>query len=194
MNPGQVRVSFFSIYFWLLADIFNSLIKKELDLKLLAMKGIGKDHAKFSPVATAFYKLQNEITLKRDFYDDEAERLAECFSPGVIGIVVDTQSRRKKAVVVDARRDTCSRQIYMHEELARDVELKKQRDHFICELNFFFPLIVNYKNKRKLFSMFHISVSVESTGALASHELVKEAIQILINKTEVYLKELNAQV
>ena len=38
------------------------------DLKLIAVKGIGKDHAKFSPVATAFYKLQfNRILVEFDF-------------------------------------------------------------------------------------------------------------------------------
>ena len=60
-------------------------------MKLIAVKGIGKDHAKFSPVATAFYKLQNEIILKEEFYDEQAERLKNCFSPGVIALIDDNK-------------------------------------------------------------------------------------------------------
>ena len=33
----------------------------ELDIKLYAIKGIGRDHAKFSPVATAFYRLLPKV-------------------------------------------------------------------------------------------------------------------------------------
>ena len=36
----------------------------ELDIRMVAIKGVGKDHAKFSPVATAYYRLLPEITLK----------------------------------------------------------------------------------------------------------------------------------
>ncbi|RMZ96754.1 DNA-directed RNA polymerases I and III subunit RPAC1, partial [Brachionus plicatilis] len=83
---------------------------QELDLKLLAVKGIGKDHAKFSPVATAYYRLLTEIVLKQDFYDEQAERLKSCFSPGVIKIVDDDKKEgRTKAVVDNPRLDTCSR-------------------------------------------------------------------------------------
>ena len=37
-----------------------------MDIKLYAYKGIGRDHAKFSPVATAYYRLLPEITLKEN--------------------------------------------------------------------------------------------------------------------------------
>uniref|UniRef100_A0A1A9ZG83 DNA-directed RNA polymerase insert domain-containing protein n=1 Tax=Glossina pallidipes TaxID=7398 RepID=A0A1A9ZG83_GLOPL len=43
----------------------------ELDIRLAAVKGIGKDHAKFSPVATAFYRLLPEMKLKKDVVDVE---------------------------------------------------------------------------------------------------------------------------
>lgn len=44
----------------------------------------GKDHAKFSPVATASYRLLPEITLLQTIEGEQAERLKRCFSPGVI--------------------------------------------------------------------------------------------------------------
>lgn len=104
---------------------------KEIDLKLFAVKGIGKDHAKFSPVATAFYRLMPEIILQKDFYDDEAEKLQKCFTPGVIEI--EEKNGRNKAIVKNARNDMCSRQVYMYEEFKESVKLHKIRDHFICK-------------------------------------------------------------
>lgn len=44
----------------------------------------GKDHAKFSPVATASYRLLPEITLLEPVEGERAERLQQCFLPGVI--------------------------------------------------------------------------------------------------------------
>lgn len=42
-------------------------------------KGIGKDHAKFSPVATASYRLLPVISLKEDVEGHDAEELvAKC--------------------------------------------------------------------------------------------------------------------
>lgn len=36
--------------------------------------------------ATAYYRLLPEITLKEDLYDERAEKLQKCFSPGVIDL------------------------------------------------------------------------------------------------------------
>lgn len=46
----------------------------------------GKDHAKFSPVATASYRLLPEITLLEPVEGEKAERLQQCFLPGVIDL------------------------------------------------------------------------------------------------------------
>ncbi len=35
-------------------------------------------------LATAYYRLLPEIVLKEEFYDERAEKLLKCFSPGVI--------------------------------------------------------------------------------------------------------------
>ncbi len=86
-------------------------------------------------VATAYYRLLTEIRLKQDFYDEQAERLQSCFSPGVINLVAD-ETARKKAVVVNPRLDLCSRQVFMHDEFKDLVEVYKVRDHFICKCAF----------------------------------------------------------
>lgn len=46
----------------------------------------GKDHAKFSPVATASYRLLPEITLLEPVEGEKAERLQRCFFRGVIDL------------------------------------------------------------------------------------------------------------
>ncbi|QQP55854.1 DNA-directed RNA polymerases I and III subunit RPAC1 [Caligus rogercresseyi] len=94
---------------------------QEMDLKLYAVKGIGRDHAKFSPVCTAFYRLHPEITLKAPITGEAASRLQESFSPGVIE--VDETSGEAK--VADARYDMCSRNVFRHEDLKDKVELSK---------------------------------------------------------------------
>lgn len=141
---------------------------QEIDLKLVAVKGIGKDHAKFSPVATAYYRMLNEIKLNGNFYDDDAEKLKSCFSPGVIELVEDpNKDGRKKAVVKNPRLDMCSRQVFMHDEFKNLVELYKIRDHFIF--------------------------SIESTGAVSAENLMKEAIEILMRKSQTLLNEINSK-
>jgi len=117
----------------------------EMDLKLFAVKGSGRDHAKFSPVATAFYRLHPEITINRDVFDDDAMRLLKSFTPGVIQLE-PTQDGRKKAAVIDSRNDMCSRNIFRHDDLKDAVTLEKKKDHFIF--------------------------NVESTGAIKSTDLV----------------------
>ncbi|XP_017470984.1 PREDICTED: DNA-directed RNA polymerases I and III subunit RPAC1 [Rhagoletis zephyria] len=98
----------------------------ELDLRLLAVKGIGNDHAKFSPVATAFYRLLPEIKLNRRVEGKEAFLLQKCFSPGVIGI-----DENDCAYVKDARYDTCSRNVYRYPQLEDAVTMARVRDHYI---------------------------------------------------------------
>ncbi|GLH03755.1 hypothetical protein R5R35_014131 [Gryllus longicercus] len=127
---------------------------QEMDIELHAIKGIGRDHAKFSPVATAFYRLLPEITLLRDVEDDLAYKLQKCFSPGVIGLQ-KTKSGNVKAYVSDARYDTCSRNVFRHEDLKDAVQLERVKHHFIF--------------------------TIESVGALPPDVLFIEAVRTLKN-------------
>jgi DNA-directed RNA polymerase I and III subunit RPAC1 len=136
----------------------------EMDVKLFAVKGIGRDHAKFSPVATVFYRLLPDIKLLHDVYDQDALRLQKCFSPGVIELE-PTDSGRKKAVIGDARNDSCSRNIYRHDDLKEKVVLEKVKDHYIF--------------------------NVESTGAILPTDLVLMSLDILSEKCEGFIKEID---
>lgn len=101
----------------------------EIDIKLLAVKGVGKDHAKFSPVSTAYYRLLPEITINRKVTGEDAKLVQSCFSPGVIGI-----NESGEAFVQDARYDTCSRNIYRHPHIVDAVTEARIRDHFIFSI------------------------------------------------------------
>ncbi|XP_069743982.1 DNA-directed RNA polymerases I and III subunit RPAC1 isoform X2 [Narcine bancroftii] len=59
---------------------------QEIDVVVHCVKGIAKDHAKFSPVATASYRLLPEITLLSPIEGELAEKLKQCFAPGVIEV------------------------------------------------------------------------------------------------------------
>ncbi|KAK2561814.1 DNA-directed RNA polymerases I and III subunit RPAC1 [Acropora cervicornis] len=64
-------------------------LDEEIVLKMDAVKGIGKDHAKFSPVGTASYRLLPEIAIIKPCEDKLADKLMECFSDGVIKVTED---------------------------------------------------------------------------------------------------------
>lgn len=69
-----------------------------------AALSLGKDHAKFSPVATASYRLLPEITLLEPVEGEKAERLQRCFFRGVIDLE-DSNGRKAflpETVVGDA--------------------------------------------------------------------------------------------
>ncbi|KJE97859.1 polymerase I polypeptide C [Capsaspora owczarzaki ATCC 30864] len=127
------------------------------------IKSIGRDHAKFSPVGTASYRLLPEIILTRPVTGDDAYLLQKCFSPGTIG--VRNENGVPTAYVIDARRDTCSREIFRHERLASAVKMRRVRDHFLF--------------------------SIESTGALPPGDLLFESVLKLKSKCELILAHLN---
>lgn len=100
---------------------------QELDLKLICVKGIGQDHTKFSPVATASYRFHPKIVLERPVVGDDARLLQKCFTDGVIDIV------ENQAVVKNPRLDMCSRNIYRYEQLKDAVCMEIVENHVICK-------------------------------------------------------------
>jgi len=136
----------------------------EMNIKMFAVKGIGRDHAKFSPVATVFYRLLPEIRIDQKVTGEAATRLQKCFSPGVIELE-PTNDGTKTAVVANARYDSCSRNIYRYDDLKDCVTLSKVKDHFIF--------------------------TVESVGAMPPQDLFSQACDVLISKCDYFLKELD---
>ncbi|KAK0670388.1 DNA-directed RNA polymerase [Cercophora samala] len=117
---------------------------QEINLTMHMHKGVGSDHAKFSPVATASYRLMPTITITEPILGRDAEKFQKCFPKGVIGLekVTAKEAAQKgsgyeghegelKAVVVDPKSDTVSREALRHEEFKDKVKLGRRRDHFI---------------------------------------------------------------
>jgi DNA-directed RNA polymerases I and III subunit RPAC1 len=150
---------------------------QEIDLEMHAIKGVGSDHAKYSPVATASYRLMPTITILKPILGKDAEKFARCFPRGVIELETVTKKDaakkgsgyeghegEKKAVVRDPMKDTVSRECLRHEEFEGKVKLGRIRDHFIF--------------------------SVESVGQWNSDELFLESVRILKGKCEVLKRSL----
>ncbi len=145
---------------------------QEIDIEMHMHKGFGWDHAKYSPVATASYRLMPKITILRPILGADAEKFVGCFSPGVIGLAKVTRQEAKtkgsgyeghegelKAVVKDPMRDTVSREALRHPEFEGKVKLGRRKDHFIF--------------------------SIESAGQWDSDELFIESVKTLKKKCGV---------
>jgi len=142
-------------------------------------KGIGAEHAKFSPVATGTYRLMPAITITKPIIGADAKKFARCFPRGVIALKEITAAQAQErdsayeghegelyAVVDDPMKDTISRECLRHAEFKEKVKLGRVQDHFI----------------------FH----VESTGQLESNDAFIEAVKILKQKCERAKKTLEA--
>ena len=157
---------------------------QKINLECHMHKGIGSDHAKFSPVGTASYRLMPKITILCPIVGADADKFARCFPKGVIGFetiprslakeknvpgLVDRNGQRvpnpafgkagdKMAVVKDPMKDTVSRECLRHEEFKGKVKLGREMNHFIF--------------------------SVESTGQWDADDLVLQALDILKEKAQ----------
>ncbi|KAH0069452.1 RBP11-like subunits of RNA polymerase, partial [Aureobasidium melanogenum] len=136
-----------------------------IHLQCHCIKGIGADHAKFSPVATASYRLLPSINIKEPILGADAKKFARCFPRGVIALEDDPATGEKKAVVADPMKDTVSRECLRHDEFKDKVQLGRIRDHFIF--------------------------SVESTGQIDSDEVFLESVRALKIKCERFKRNLN---
>lgn len=118
--------------------------RQTIDLSMHMHKGIGADHAKFSPVATASYRLMPTIKILKPILGADAVKFANCFPKGVIGLETVTAEEarqvgseyegQQKAVVRDPMKDTVSRECLRHAEFEGKVKLGRVRDHFIFSI------------------------------------------------------------
>ena len=135
-----------------------------IELEAHARKGTGKDHAKFSPVATASYRLMPQIEIIKPIYDEVAEELVNWFEPGVFSLVPTTNStgdeagHRVKAVVTNPYACTMSRNFMRHPQLKESIQMSRVPNHFIF--------------------------TVESVGMMEPGVIVAEALKVLKEKCE----------
>ena len=135
---------------------------QEIELECHARVGIGKDHAKYSPVATASYRLYTEVELLEPIYDELAEELAHVYEPGVFELVPavankDPPGTRVRAKVCNPYACTMSRNYMRNPQLAKVIRMTRIPTRFIF--------------------------SIESVGYHSPAVLLGEAIRVLQGKT-----------
>lgn len=131
---------------------------QEIELEAHAQRGTGRDHAKYSPVATACYRLYTDVELVEPVYDEDAEELVHLYEPGVFELVeaASDRGRRVEARVCNPYACTMSRNYMRNPSLAKAVKMTRIPNHFIF--------------------------SVESVGMHKPAVLVAESLRILQEK------------
>ncbi|KAK5101429.1 DNA-directed RNA polymerase core subunit rpc40 [Lithohypha guttulata] len=150
---------------------------QEIDIVMHAHLGKGGDHAKFSPVGTATYRLLPKIEILKPILNQDALKFQKCFPAGVIDVeYVDakavTENERLRphegeqyAKVKDPMKDTVSRECLRHDKFKGKVKLGRVQDHFIFQ--------------------------VESTGQFPSDRLFLESVKVLKYKAQTLLRALD---
>eukprot|EP00300_Choanocystis_sp_HF-7_P041368 c8079_g1_i1.p1 GENE.c8079_g1_i1~~c8079_g1_i1.p1 ORF type:complete len:395 (+),score=114.46 c8079_g1_i1:69-1187(+) len=133
---------------------------QRIELEAHVQKGIGKTHAKWSPVCTASYRLLPVVELKERFENERADELVATCPMGVFDI--EDLGKVREAVVKRPRECTMCRECLRAPEMADKLVVAKKRDHFIF--------------------------SVESTGIIPPKSLVEQALKILIAKCDTVTK------
>lgn len=131
---------------------------QEIELECRCEKGLGKEHAKWSPVATAFYRLMPTIELTKPIIGEDAESLVRCCPMGNFDIE-DTDGATKKAYVTNERDcSTCRTCLTEFPGRKHGIILGKKKNHFIF--------------------------TIESTGSIPVIDLFERALVKLRDKCE----------
>lgn len=137
---------------------------QSIEFECHAVKGIGASHSKWSPVATASYRLLPEITLLQPVVGDEAKELVGKCPLKVFDI--EELGGVAQARVTNPRSCSMCRECIRSPGWDKKVRLERKRDHFIF--------------------------SVESTGAYSPEQLFRESVGILASKCKDILENVGA--
>jgi len=127
---------------------------QEIELEAWCQKGIGKTHAKWSPVCTASYRLLPEIRLASPATATDTTTFSD--TPLASAFDVEEGDATPHAKASRPRSCTLYREVARRPGWDDRVQLTKLKDHFIF--------------------------SVESTGALPPEVLFREAVKVLMQK------------
>ncbi|CAI5710847.1 unnamed protein product [Peronospora destructor] len=133
---------------------------QSIALEAHCRKGVGKDHAKFSPVATASYRLLPKVELMEKVEGADAKRLVDECPMGLFDI--EDICGVPTAVVKDERSCTMCRNCVRDPTWNEKIRLGRQSDHFIF--------------------------SIESVGMINPEELLPDALNVLAEKCSIALE------
>ncbi|KAJ1493213.1 DNA-directed RNA polymerases I and III subunit RPAC1 [Baffinella frigidus] len=141
---------------------------QEIDIEMHCVKGNNfgdRGHAKWSPVATAWYRLLPRIDILGDVLDERADNLvAKC--PISCFDIEDLAGGSRRAIVSERERDcTLCRECIRDEDLAPQIRLARKKDHFIY--------------------------TIESSGIIKPTELFKQAVKTLKAKALAMIAHLD---
>ena len=146
-----------------------------IELECHCVKGVGEEHAKWSPVATTWYRLVPEVVLLTAPPAELAVQLvaelphlvrrsstAAAAAAGTSGgsVVLEVDDARKHPKLLEK-----VRRMSGEPEWAPYLQLRKRKDHFIF--------------------------TIESTGAWRPHELFQEAVERIVSKCDKVLEGLS---
>lgn len=140
---------------------------QEIECECFVEKGIGKEHAKWSPVCTAFYRLLPQITLTQDILGEDAEKLKIACPTGVFDIE-DLANGQRRAVAANPRKCTTCREClesFPGERLG--LMLGKAKQHFLF--------------------------SIESIGSVPAPLLFEKALRRLQDKCDLAMRVLESR-
>ncbi|KAK9824049.1 hypothetical protein WJX72_007346 [[Myrmecia] bisecta] len=138
---------------------------QSIELEAHCIKGVGSEHAKWSPVGTAWYRLHPELEVLQAITGLMADEIV-ALCPGLF--VMEGSGEQRQAKVTSARGNEMQlekvRRLLSEEEWAKYLQLRKRKEHFIF--------------------------TIQSTGALAPETLFMRAVDKLADKCDTLLGRL----
>lgn len=104
---------------------------QSIEAELHIIKGIGRDHAKWSPAATAFYRQMPDIVFTTPFTGKDAEEIKKICPMDVFDIEDLGDGIGPRAVTARPRNCTMCRECIRDPEHEQKIKLRRVRDHYI---------------------------------------------------------------